>query len=72
MGKKNVNSYKRVEALAGNNENSAENEDKEKVEEEKSDKEEKINILDNSGYSSLEEDINADDASEIISKTMYK
>lgn len=68
----NINFYKRVEALTGNNENSAENENKEKIEGEKSDKEENINILDNSGYSSLEEDINADDASEVLPKTMYK
>lgn len=30
------------------------------------------NIIDNSGYKALQDDINADDASEILPKTMYK
>lgn len=65
MDKLNINTYKKVEASTGNNENNIENEAKEKVEE-------KINILDNSGYISLEEDINADDASKVLPETMYK
>lgn len=58
MHKLGINNYRKVEALAGN------------IEE--SDKEEKKNILDNSGYINLEEDVNADDVSIILPETMYK
>jgi len=65
----NTNSHKEAEALTGNNENVTEN----IVEEDKTDKEEEtVNILDNSGYLSLEDDINADDASKVLPETMYK
>ncbi|MGG7059971.1 polysaccharide deacetylase family protein [Clostridium nigeriense] len=65
----NTNSYKEAEALTSNNENVTEN----IVEEDKTDKEEEtVNILDNSGYLSLEDDINADDASKVLPETMYK
>ncbi|MGG7145034.1 polysaccharide deacetylase family protein [Clostridium nigeriense] len=64
----NTNSYKEAEALTSDNENVTEN-----IEEDKTDKEEEtVNELDNSGYLSLEEDINADDASKVLPETMYK
>ena len=69
LDKFNRNVYKKVEALTSNNkvndEESIKNEYDNEVEENSS-------VLDNSGYIKLEDDINADDAAEILPKTMYE
>lgn len=71
-----VNIYKKVEALTSNNEDKVEEINKEGIENKKDDemeKEEEIrDSLDNSGYLTLEEDINSDDASKVLPETMYK
>lgn len=71
-----INIYKKVEALDSNNENGSEDINIEEVKNETDDAietEEVVeSILDNSGYLSLEEDINADDASKVLPETMYK
>jgi peptidoglycan-N-acetylglucosamine deacetylase len=65
-----ISLYKKVEALGSNNEESLENINKEEIENKR---DEEINgRLDNSGYLTLEEDINSDDASKILPETMYK
>lgn len=66
VDKYNGEAYKKVEALTSNNEELITNEcGNEKTEE-------NIPILENSGYIKLEDDINADDASDILPKTMYE
>lgn len=66
LDKYNGESYKKVEALTSNNEELITNEcDNKKTEE-------NIPTLENSGYIRLEDDINADDASDILPKTMYE
>ena len=76
IDKLKINDYKNVEVLASNNENSSDDKNREEVNNEIEDsmeaEEERENILDNSGYLSLEEDINADDASKVLPETMYK
>lgn len=66
VDKYNGEAYKKVEALTSNNEELITNEcGNEKTEE-------NIPILENSGYIKLEDDINADDAFDILPKTMYE
>ena len=64
--------YKKVEVLSNSNENISlivENNDKKEIKD--SNLQQGVN-LDNSGYISLEDDINADDASKVLPQTMYK
>lgn len=66
LDKYNGEAYKKVEALTSNNEELITDEcGNEKTEE-------NIPILENSGYIRLEDDINADDASDVLPKTMYE
>ncbi|MBD7915136.1 polysaccharide deacetylase [Clostridium sp. Sa3CUN1] len=60
LNKCNGEAYKKVEVLTSNNK-----EINEKIEED-------ISTVENSGYIRLEDDINADDVSDILPKTMYK
>lgn len=67
IDKVKIDTYKKVEALISKNENNKEIKDEEiKLEEGE------MNNLDNSGYLTLEEDINADDASKVLPETIYK
>lgn len=70
-----ISLYKKVEALANNNEDRLENTNKVEIEnkrDEEIEKEEIKYIVDNSGYLTLEEDVNSDDASKVLPETMYK
>lgn len=67
IDKVKIDTYKKVEALTSKNENNKEIKDEEiRLEEGE------MNNLDNSGYLTLEEDINADDASKVLPETIYK
>lgn len=67
IDKVKIDTYKKVEVLTSKNENNKEIKDEEiRLEEGE------MNNLDNSGYLTLEEDINADDASKVLPETIYK
>lgn len=63
----NINFYQKAEALTNHDEIIIETEKLDTIKDE-----EKSDILDNLGYLSLEDDINADDASKVLPETMYK